>query len=134
MQTDWGKAFVSLSIWRRPIHERGWIRPRHRVYPAKPKEGIRPSNFGGVDGLTGTEGRRLGGGALGQEVLSVVLVDVEFDHERAGRLRSPFIRANQRASIRFGPRKNTKPTIAEKTPGGRGPDERSALALQTPQG
>jgi hypothetical protein len=68
--------------------------------------------------------------------LRVVLVDVEFDHERAGRLRSPFIRANanQRASIRFGPRKNTKPTIAEKTPGGRGPDERSALALQTPQG
>jgi len=39
-----------------------------------------------------------------------------FDQERDGRLRSPFIRANQRASIRFGPRKTTKPTIAEKTP------------------
>src|SRR5664279_4424150 len=38
-----GKAFVSPSTWRRLIHERGWIRPRHRVYPAKPKEGIRAS-------------------------------------------------------------------------------------------
>jgi transposase InsO family protein len=38
-----GKAFVSPSTWRRLIHERGWIRPRHLVYPAKPKEGIRAS-------------------------------------------------------------------------------------------
>jgi putative transposase len=38
-----GKVFVSPSTWRRLIRERGWIRPRHRVYPAKPKEGIRAS-------------------------------------------------------------------------------------------
>jgi transposase InsO family protein len=31
------------SSTRRLIHERGWIRPRHRGYPAKPKEGIRAS-------------------------------------------------------------------------------------------
>jgi transposase InsO family protein len=38
-----GKVFVSPSTWRRLIHERGWLRPRHRAYPAKPKEGIRAS-------------------------------------------------------------------------------------------
>jgi putative transposase len=38
-----GKVFVSPSTWRRLIRERGWIRPRHRVYPAKPNEGIRAS-------------------------------------------------------------------------------------------
>jgi putative transposase len=36
-------VFVSPSTWRRLIRERGWIWPRHRVYPAKPKEGIRAS-------------------------------------------------------------------------------------------
>jgi transposase InsO family protein len=36
-------VFVSPSRWRRLIRERGWIRPRHRGYPAKPKEGIRAS-------------------------------------------------------------------------------------------
>jgi hypothetical protein len=36
-----GRIFLSPSTWGRFIRERGWLRPRHRVYPAKPKEGIR---------------------------------------------------------------------------------------------
>jgi hypothetical protein len=38
--------------WRRLIRERGWLRPRHRVYPTKPKEGIRatkPNEFWHID-------------------------------------------------------------------------------------
>ena len=37
------KVFASPSTWSRLVRDRGWIRPRHRVYPAKPKEGIRAS-------------------------------------------------------------------------------------------
>ena len=36
-----GKVFVSGSTWRRLIRTRAWRRPRLRVYPAKPKTGVR---------------------------------------------------------------------------------------------
>ncbi len=38
-----GKVFASVSTWSKKIRERGWRRPRKRVYPAKPKVGIRAS-------------------------------------------------------------------------------------------
>ena len=38
-----GKVFSSPSTWARLARERGWLRPRRRLYPAKPKEGIRAS-------------------------------------------------------------------------------------------
>jgi transposase InsO family protein len=38
-----GKVFASPTTWARLARERGWLRPRHRVYPAKPKDGIRAS-------------------------------------------------------------------------------------------
>ncbi len=38
-----GKVFASPSTWSRLAYERGWLRPRRRLYPAKPKEGIRAS-------------------------------------------------------------------------------------------
>jgi putative transposase len=47
-----GKIFLSPSTWGRLIRERGWLRPRHRVYPAKTKEGIRatkPNEFWQID-------------------------------------------------------------------------------------
>jgi hypothetical protein len=36
-----GKVFAAPATWACLIRERGWRRPRQRVYPAKPKEGIR---------------------------------------------------------------------------------------------
>ncbi len=36
-----GKVFASDSTWRRLIRVRGWRRPCPRVYPAKPKTGVR---------------------------------------------------------------------------------------------
>jgi transposase InsO family protein len=36
-----GKAFACASTWRRLIRERGWLRPRTRHYPARPKVGVR---------------------------------------------------------------------------------------------
>jgi putative transposase len=36
-----GKVFASPTTWYRLIRRRGWRRPRTRVYPAKPKIGIR---------------------------------------------------------------------------------------------
>jgi len=36
-----GKAFACASTWRRLIRERGWLRPRTRRYPARPKVGVR---------------------------------------------------------------------------------------------
>jgi transposase InsO family protein len=36
-----GKAIASPSTWYRLVREMGWRRPRNRVYPAKPKIGIR---------------------------------------------------------------------------------------------
>lgn len=38
-----GKVFASASTWSKKIRERGWRRPRNRVYPATPKVGIRAS-------------------------------------------------------------------------------------------
>ncbi|MCP4902748.1 MAG: transposase family protein, partial [bacterium] len=36
-----GKIFASPSTWYRLVRMSGWRRPRNRVYPAKPKIGIR---------------------------------------------------------------------------------------------
>lgn len=36
-----GKVFASPSTWYKLIRERGWRRPRQRVYPAAPKYGVR---------------------------------------------------------------------------------------------
>src|SRR5471030_3384179 len=33
--------FASPATWGRLIRERGWLRPRARIHPATPKEGIR---------------------------------------------------------------------------------------------
>jgi len=38
-----GRVFAAVSTWARLVRERGWLRPRRRVYPAKPQEGIRAS-------------------------------------------------------------------------------------------
>jgi len=38
-----GKVFASATTWARLVKERGWRRPRKRVYPPKPKVGIRAS-------------------------------------------------------------------------------------------
>jgi putative transposase len=38
-----GTVFASATTWARLVKERGWRRPRKRVYPAKPKTGIRAS-------------------------------------------------------------------------------------------
>jgi hypothetical protein len=47
-----GKIFLSPSTWGRLIRKSRWLRPRHRVYPAKPKEGIwatKPNEFWHID-------------------------------------------------------------------------------------
>ena len=47
-----GKLFASASTWYNMIHERGWRRPRRRVHPAKPKEGLRatrPNEYWQID-------------------------------------------------------------------------------------
>jgi transposase InsO family protein len=36
-----GRVFASASTWTRLVRAHGWRRPRARVYPAKPKVGIR---------------------------------------------------------------------------------------------
>jgi len=36
-----GRVFASASTWSKKIHKRDWRRPRKRLYPAKPKVGIR---------------------------------------------------------------------------------------------
>jgi putative transposase len=36
-----GMLFASPATWGRLIRERGWLRPRARIHPATPKEGIR---------------------------------------------------------------------------------------------
>jgi putative transposase len=38
-----GKVFASQSCWFRIIRKQGWKRPRYRIYPEKPKVGIRAS-------------------------------------------------------------------------------------------
>ena len=47
-----GKVYVSATTWWRMVRQRGWCRPRRRVYPAKPTLGIRaskPDEFWHVD-------------------------------------------------------------------------------------
>lgn len=47
-----GKVFASYGTWCRLIREHGWRRPRRRLYPAKPKAGIRaaaPNEWWHVD-------------------------------------------------------------------------------------
>ena len=44
-----GKVFASAATWGKLIRERGWRRPRQRVYPAKAKVGVRaerPNEYG----------------------------------------------------------------------------------------
>jgi len=36
-----GRVLASSATWGRLIRERGWLRPRTRIHPATPKEGIR---------------------------------------------------------------------------------------------
>ncbi|MFC1611426.1 transposase [Myxococcota bacterium] len=36
-----GKVFASATTWAKLVRQRGWRRPRRRVYPEKPKVGIR---------------------------------------------------------------------------------------------
>lgn len=36
-----GKVFASVSTWGKLVRERGWLRPRQRVHPAKPTVGVR---------------------------------------------------------------------------------------------
>jgi hypothetical protein len=38
-----GRVFAAVSTWARLIRERGWLRPRCRIYPPKPKQGVRAS-------------------------------------------------------------------------------------------
>ncbi len=47
-----GKVYLSASTWSKQIRERGWRRPRQRVYPAKAKVGVRaeePDEFWHLD-------------------------------------------------------------------------------------
>ena len=47
-----GKVFASVSTWSKKVRERGWRRARNRVYPAKPKVGIRatkPNQYWHID-------------------------------------------------------------------------------------
>jgi len=39
-----GKVFAAAATWARVARERGWLRPRRRLYPPKPKQGIRASS------------------------------------------------------------------------------------------
>ena len=38
-----GKVFASPTTWYKLIRERGWRRPRQRIYPATPKQSVRAS-------------------------------------------------------------------------------------------
>jgi hypothetical protein len=47
-----GRVFVSAGTWLRLIRERGWRRPRTRVHPASPKQGVRatkPNEYWHID-------------------------------------------------------------------------------------
>ena len=47
-----GTLFASASTWYKMLRERGWRRPRRRVHPAKPKEGLRaerPNEYWQID-------------------------------------------------------------------------------------
>jgi hypothetical protein len=41
-----GMVFAAPATWARLICEPGWRRPRQRVYPPRPKEGIRATRPG----------------------------------------------------------------------------------------
>ena len=38
-----GRVFAAVSTWTRLVRDHGWLRPRRRLYPPKPKQGIRAS-------------------------------------------------------------------------------------------
>lgn len=47
-----GTVFASVTTWSRLIRDRGWRRPRRRLYPAKPKIGVRatrPNEYWHID-------------------------------------------------------------------------------------
>ena len=47
-----GKAFASATTWAKLVRQRGWRRTRRRVYPEKPKTGIRatyPNEYRHID-------------------------------------------------------------------------------------
>jgi len=47
-----GQVFASATTWAKLVRRRGWRRPRRRVYPAKPKTGIRaayPNEYWHID-------------------------------------------------------------------------------------
>jgi transposase InsO family protein len=47
-----GRVFVSAGTWLRLIRERGWRRPRTRVHPTSPKQGVRatkPNEYWHID-------------------------------------------------------------------------------------
>jgi len=47
-----GKVFASATTWAKLARQRGWRRPRRRVYPEKPKNGIRatyPNEYWHID-------------------------------------------------------------------------------------
>jgi len=47
-----GYVFASATTWAKLVRQRGWRRPRRRVYPAKPKTGIRathPNEYWHID-------------------------------------------------------------------------------------
>ena len=43
-----GKVFAAPATWYKLVRERGWRRPRTRLYPTKPKKGVRVSELDGV--------------------------------------------------------------------------------------
>jgi transposase InsO family protein len=47
-----GKVFASATTWAKLVRQRGWRRPRRRVYPEKPTTGIRatyPNEYWHID-------------------------------------------------------------------------------------
>ena len=47
-----GHVFASATTWAKLVRQRGWRRPRRRVYPEKPKTGIRathPNEYWHID-------------------------------------------------------------------------------------
>jgi putative transposase len=56
-----GKIIASPSTWYRLVRAAGWTRPRNRVYPAKPKVGVRASAPGELLHLDVTTIKLLGG-------------------------------------------------------------------------
>ncbi len=59
-----GKVFASASTWARLVRARGWRRPRARLYPPKPKVGLRARMPNGIWHLDVTVLRLLDGTKL----------------------------------------------------------------------